>query len=116
MCDVDDDDDRSVNDNDSGAKYQYSYCISYTQDQVVLDRQSLPVWMKNPSWGDKSKNCRMSNIVSFNILYFWLLEIWPPTLPFCETFPTVDLIIWLIAYRQHIIFCHKLGVGILSRW
>lgn len=49
MCDVDDDDDRSVNDNDSGAKYQYSYCISYTQDQVVLDRQSLPVWMKNPS-------------------------------------------------------------------
>ena len=70
MCDVDDDDDRSVNDNDSGAKYQYSYCISYTQDQVVLDRQSLPVWMKNPSRGDKSKNCRMSNIVSFNILYF----------------------------------------------
>ena len=70
MHDVDDDDDRSVNDDDSGVKYQYSYCNSCIQDQVVFDCQPLPVWMKNPSLGKKSKNCLMPNIASFHISHF----------------------------------------------
>ena len=49
MRDVDDDDDRSVNDGNSEVKYQYSYCNFSTQDQVLLDRLPLPVWMKKPS-------------------------------------------------------------------
>lgn len=41
-------DDRSVNDDNSEVKYQYSHSNFCTQDQAVLDRQPLPVWMKNP--------------------------------------------------------------------